>query len=60
MDTAHKISLLAREKGLDLIAVGVPKTIDNDVGDSRVQAHRPHPRLRQRRAILGDVYPAGE
>ncbi len=34
MDTAHKISLLARERGLDLIATGVPKTIDNDVGDS--------------------------
>jgi len=34
MDTAHKISVLANEKGLDLIAVGVPKTIDNDVGDS--------------------------
>ncbi len=34
MDTAHKISVLAHEKGLDLIAVGVPKTIDNDVGDS--------------------------
>lgn len=34
MDTANKISLLAKEKGLDLIAVGVPKTIDNDVGDS--------------------------
>ncbi len=34
MDTAHKISALAAEKGLDLIAVGVPKTIDNDVGDS--------------------------
>lgn len=34
MDTAHKISVMAREKGLDLIAVGVPKTIDNDVGDS--------------------------
>ena len=32
MDTAHKVSLLAREKGLDLVAVGVPKTIDNDVG----------------------------
>jgi 6-phosphofructokinase 1 len=25
---------MARKKGLDLIAVGVPKTIDNDVGDS--------------------------
>ena len=34
MDTAHKISVLAHEKGLDLIATGVPKTIDNDVGDS--------------------------
>ncbi len=34
MDTAHKISLLARQKGLDLVAVGGPKTIDNDVGDS--------------------------
>ncbi len=34
MDTAHKVSLLAHEQGLDLVAVGVPKTIDNDVGDS--------------------------
>jgi len=34
MDTANKVSLLARERGLDLVAVGVPKTIDNDVGDS--------------------------
>jgi len=34
MDTASKISRLARERGLDLVAVGVPKTIDNDVGDS--------------------------
>lgn len=34
MDTANKISVLANEKGLDLVAVGVPKTIDNDVGDS--------------------------
>jgi 6-phosphofructokinase 1 len=25
---------LARERGLDLVAVGVPKTIDNEVGDS--------------------------
>lgn len=32
-DTAHKISLLARDRGLDLIATGVPKTIDNDLGD---------------------------
>jgi len=34
MDTAHKVARLAHEKGLDLIAVGVAKTIDNDVGDS--------------------------
>ncbi len=34
MDTAHKVSDLARKRGLDLVAVGVPKTIDNDVGDS--------------------------
>ncbi|MBX3178072.1 MAG: diphosphate--fructose-6-phosphate 1-phosphotransferase [Candidatus Hydrogenedentes bacterium] len=34
MDTANKVAKLAHEKGLDLVAVGVPKTIDNDVGDS--------------------------
>jgi len=34
MDTARKVSLLAGERGLDLVAVGAPKTIDNDVGDS--------------------------
>jgi len=34
MDTANKIARIAAEKGLDLIATGVPKTIDNDVGDS--------------------------
>jgi 6-phosphofructokinase 1 len=34
MDTAHKVAQLAAERGLDLVAVGVPKTIDNDVGDS--------------------------
>src|SRR5262249_24093762 len=32
-DTAHKVSLLARERGLNLVATGVPKTIDNDLGD---------------------------
>jgi 6-phosphofructokinase 1 len=32
MDTAHKVAQLAAERGLDLAAVGVPKTIDNDVG----------------------------
>jgi len=35
MDTAHKVAQLAHQRGLDLVAVGVPKTIDNDVGDSR-------------------------
>lgn len=32
MDTAHKVAQLAAERGLDLVAIGVPKTIDNDVG----------------------------
>ncbi|NQU20272.1 MAG: diphosphate--fructose-6-phosphate 1-phosphotransferase [Candidatus Nealsonbacteria bacterium] len=35
MDTANKIAQLAAQQGLDLVAVGVPKTIDNDVGDSQ-------------------------
>lgn len=34
MDTANKIAALAGDQGLDLVAVGVSKTIDNDVGDS--------------------------
>ncbi len=34
MDTAHKVAQLAHEMGLELVATGVPKTIDNDVGDS--------------------------
>lgn len=34
MDTANKISSLAKEKGLELSVAGVPKTIDNDVGDA--------------------------
>jgi 6-phosphofructokinase 1 len=32
--TAFKVSGLAKEKGIELVATGVPKTIDNDVGDS--------------------------
>lgn len=32
--TAFKVSELARKEGIELTAVGVPKTIDNDVGDS--------------------------
>lgn len=34
MDTANKIALLAQQHGLDLVGIGGPKTIDNDVGDS--------------------------
>ncbi len=34
MDTANKVAKLARERGLDLVGVGVSKTIDNDVGDT--------------------------
>ena len=34
MDTANKISELARQRGMELIGIGGPKTIDNDVGDS--------------------------
>ncbi|MDY7079761.1 MAG: diphosphate--fructose-6-phosphate 1-phosphotransferase [Chloroflexota bacterium] len=34
MDTAHKVAQLAHERGLELVATGVPKTIDNDVGDA--------------------------
>jgi 6-phosphofructokinase 1 len=36
-DTAHKVSLLAQQRGLDLVATGVPKTIDNDLGDADFQ-----------------------
>ncbi len=32
MDTANKISKLARKENLELICTGIPKTIDNDVG----------------------------
>lgn len=32
--TAFKVSEMASKYGLDLIAVGVPKTIDNDLGDN--------------------------
>jgi len=34
MDTADKVAELAAQRGLDLVAVGIPKTIDNDVGDT--------------------------
>jgi len=43
MDTAAKIAQLAHSKGLELAATGVPKTIDNDVGDAefRLIDHTP-------------------
>lgn len=34
MDTASKVSKLAGENGLELVVTGVPKTIDNDIGDA--------------------------
>ncbi|MBN1138493.1 MAG: diphosphate--fructose-6-phosphate 1-phosphotransferase [Anaerolineae bacterium] len=34
METAHRVAQLAIERGLDLVAAGVPKTVDNDVGDA--------------------------
>lgn len=34
MDTANKVAKMAHDRGLDLIGIGGPKTIDNDVGDS--------------------------
>lgn len=37
MDTANKVAKLGQQRGLDLVGVGVPKTIDNDVGDSEFQ-----------------------
>ncbi len=33
MDTAAKVSELAAQKGYDLVVAGIPKTIDNDLGD---------------------------
>ncbi len=43
MDTANKIARQAQRQGLDLVGVGGPKTIDNDVGDSefRLIDHTP-------------------
>lgn len=37
MDTAQKVSDLAARKGVELTAVGIPKTIDNDLGDEEFQ-----------------------
>lgn len=36
-DTANKTAKLAQSSGLGLVAVGVPKTIDNDLGDDRFE-----------------------
>ena len=33
MDTADKVNKLAHEQGYELTVMGVPKTIDNDLGD---------------------------
>ena len=43
MDTCHKVAQLAQHRGYDLVAVGIPKTIDNDVGDEefRLIDHTP-------------------
>jgi ATP-dependent phosphofructokinase / diphosphate-dependent phosphofructokinase len=32
--TAYKVSQIAEAAGIELVAVGVPKTIDNDIGDN--------------------------
>lgn len=34
MHTAHTVANLARSRGLEIVGIGGPKTIDNDVGDS--------------------------
>ncbi|HVO38324.1 MAG TPA: diphosphate--fructose-6-phosphate 1-phosphotransferase [Spirochaetia bacterium] len=43
MDTATRVSKLARERGVELVVAGVPKTIDNDIGDAefKVIDHTP-------------------
>ena len=37
MDTANEVASLAQDRGLDVVGIGVSKTIDNDVGDSEFQ-----------------------
>jgi 6-phosphofructokinase 1 len=43
MDTAQKVSDLAKQEGMELVVVGIPKTIDNDIGDQefRLLDHTP-------------------
>ncbi len=36
MDTANKVSDFAKERNLDLTVVGIPKTVDNDLGDQEM------------------------
>jgi 6-phosphofructokinase len=52
MDTAHKVAQLAAERGLDLVAVGIPKTIDNDVGDAEFKLIDHAERQRRERRLL--------
>ena len=37
MDTANRVSELAQQNGLDIVCGGVPKTIDNDLGDQEFE-----------------------
>jgi 6-phosphofructokinase 1 len=37
MDTANRVSELARARDLPLVCTGIPKTIDNDLGDQAFQ-----------------------
>jgi len=37
MDTADKISRFASARGQDVVVTGIPKTVDNDLGDSDFQ-----------------------
>ena len=57
MDTAHKVAALAHERGLDLVAAGVPKTIDNDVGDSEFKLIDHTPGYGSVGALLGAERP---
>jgi ATP-dependent phosphofructokinase / diphosphate-dependent phosphofructokinase len=43
METAQKVSEIAKEEGLELVVTGIPKTIDNDLGDEefRLLDHTP-------------------
>ncbi len=34
MDTADKVGKLAKEMGYDMVAIGIPKTIDNDLAET--------------------------